>query len=459
MIPILFPADYTSASFSNHGIGNLVDAIDCRTHVEVNGLWTLTLKYPMTGRYYEQIAVGSIVKAAIYPNHAERAFRIYRRTKPINGVVTYYARCLAYDLTGIVIKPFSAESLTDALAAIGTNATSTFNFTISSNFTSTQAFAISEPMSAWDVLREIVAQYGGEVMFQNWNVSLRNRLGSTTEITIRYAKNMTDLEQDENSDGLFTGVFPFWQDDDGNYVEGVVKRAVTTFPVEKIMPLDLSDMFETQPSAGDLNQEAALYVSNVGFGELMPSLKVNAVVDTINLGDTVTIVHERLGITATARAVSIDANTLNEQYVSITFGQVQRNIADTIAGQAMDSLGAARQIVNAAIETDTKTYTYNGLTVTARRSAHCVNLTITGSTTAEMATGAGYVVLGTLDASFRPGVNLIRYAFFNGSVYCQLNVYTNGTMQLGYAKNITDGTPINLPAGSPSRLNIEFITG
>lgn len=41
---------------------------------------------------------------------ADQAFRIYRITKPLNGIVTIYGQHISYDLANVPVLPFSTES-------------------------------------------------------------------------------------------------------------------------------------------------------------------------------------------------------------------------------------------------------------------------------------------------------------------------------------------------------------
>ena len=60
MIPILYNKD--EQTFNHNGIGFLVDTVKCTVTEERNGEYELSLQYPITGRHYEQITDGAIVK-------------------------------------------------------------------------------------------------------------------------------------------------------------------------------------------------------------------------------------------------------------------------------------------------------------------------------------------------------------------------------------------------------------
>ena len=86
MIPVLFKAN--AVDFSTFGIGVLADCISCEVTEERNGSYELVLQYPVTGRNYGELSSERIIKAKPNDTADDQAFRIYRITTPIDGVVT-----------------------------------------------------------------------------------------------------------------------------------------------------------------------------------------------------------------------------------------------------------------------------------------------------------------------------------------------------------------------------------
>ena len=108
MIPVLYPAN--STSFTTFGLGALTDTLSCEVTEERNGVFECILKYPITGQHYKLIAKERIIKAKPNDTGEPQAFRIYRMTKPLDGVVTVYGQHISYDLANVPVMPFYAES-------------------------------------------------------------------------------------------------------------------------------------------------------------------------------------------------------------------------------------------------------------------------------------------------------------------------------------------------------------
>lgn len=122
MIPILYAAAETE--FQTNGLGALYDAISCKVRQELNGQYELTMQYPVDGLHFKDLALRAIIKAKPDTVTDPQPFRAYRITKPINGIVTVYARHLVYDTSGIPVSPFSASGAPAALVALKNNAPS-----------------------------------------------------------------------------------------------------------------------------------------------------------------------------------------------------------------------------------------------------------------------------------------------------------------------------------------------
>ena len=118
MKPILYAS--TEREFATNGIGILSDAASCVITEERNGSYELEMQYPVMGLHYASITYRSLILARSKPDGEPQPFRVYRITRPLGGLVTVYARHISYDLSGVVVPPFSAtgvEGVFDAIQA------------------------------------------------------------------------------------------------------------------------------------------------------------------------------------------------------------------------------------------------------------------------------------------------------------------------------------------------------
>lgn len=348
MKPTLFAP--TATTFTTNGLGKLSDAASCTVKETRNGAFELTLKYPVEGIHYAEIQQRSIILAKPNPIDLAQPFRVYRISKPINGLVTVYAYHISYDLTGIPVSPYSAASVQAALAGFSTNAVAANPFTFWSDMTSSGDFTVKSPASVRSLLPTMLEVYGGEYKYDKYTVRLYQQRGVNRGVTIRYGKNLTDLKQDENCSNVYTGVYAYYSGGNGIVeTNPKVTPAPGTYDYTRVLPLDLRAEFKETPTAEALKAAAEQYMSDHNIGVPEVSLNVSfvqleqtqeykdlALLERVELCDTVTVIFERLGVNATAQVTSTVYNVLIDAYDSVTIGNVRKNVAMTIAEQAQE---------------------------------------------------------------------------------------------------------------------------
>ena len=179
MIPVLFPA--TATEWATQGLGALSDAISCTVIEERNGIFELEMQYPMSGVHFDEMQNRCIILAIPSPYRAAQPFRIYRITKPLDGICTVYAQHVSYDLSGIPLNPFSAGSAPAAMAGLQSNAEGGSPFAFWTDKSTTANFAVTVPSSTRSVLGgqtgSILDVYGGEYAWDGYTVRLYNQRG------------------------------------------------------------------------------------------------------------------------------------------------------------------------------------------------------------------------------------------------------------------------------------------
>ena len=367
---ILF--DQNEEAFTSNGLGALPDATSCIVTEERNGEYEVEMEYPLTGSHFHDIQKRRILCVKPNPYDDPQPFRIYSITKPINGIVTVHAAHLSYDTSGSIVKLFPADagSASAAMSYLKNFSVPSTPFTFFTNVGKTGTMSVPKPSSIRSLLGgsagSILDTFGGEYLFDKWNISLLESRGTNRGVTIRYGKNMTDLEQEENDTDFYTGVYPFWysESEDGGLVtlstnNGIV-NAPGTYDFVKIMPLDLSsENFSKEttdsegytttiekPTEAELLAAAQKYIADNKIGIPKVSLDVSFVMlaqsdeykdfarlETVKLCDTVTVEFEKLGVKTTAKCVKTVYNVLTGKYNSIELGEPKSSLAETVSNQ------------------------------------------------------------------------------------------------------------------------------
>ena len=364
--------DHDEEAFTSNGLGALPDAASCTVTEERNGGYEVEMEYPLTGSHFRDIQKRRILYVKPNPYDDPQPFRIYSITKPINGIVTVHAAHLSYDTSGSIVKLFPADagSASAAMSYLKNFSVPSTPFTFFTNVGKSGTMSVPKPSSIRSLLGgsdgSILDTFGGEYLFDKWNISLLESRGSNRGVTIRYGKNMTDLEQEENDTDFYTGVYPFWysESEDGGLVtlsanDGIV-NAPGNYDFVKIMPLDLSsedfgkettdsEGYTTtieKPTEAELLAAAQKYIANNKIGIPKVSLDVSFVMlaqaeeykdfarlETVKLCDTVTVEFEKLGVKTTAKCIKTVYNVLTDKYNSIELGEPKSSLAETVSNQ------------------------------------------------------------------------------------------------------------------------------
>lgn len=353
MKPILFPS--TATEFNTHGLGVLTDAISCTVTEERNGAFELTMQYPDTGVHFAEITDRCIIYAIPSPYRAPQPFRIYRITRPMDGIIMVYAQHITYDLSGVPLNPFTAINAPDALSKLSLNAAVDSPFIFWTDKSTVASFAVSTPSSTRSVLGgssgSILDVYGGEYEWDGFTVRLYGHRGYDNGVVISYGKNLTDIEQDRNISNVATGIYPYWTNAEGALVtcDPKIVNAPGTYDFTRVVPVDFSNDFEAQPTPAQLQARAEKYVDDNKIGIPKTSITASfvqleqfseyedlALLEKCDLCDTVTIRYQQIGVEAKAEIVKIETDVLLERYNSVEIGDVRTNIADTIVGQQQE---------------------------------------------------------------------------------------------------------------------------
>lgn len=378
MIPILY--DNAERRFITNGYGRLSDCTRCIVTEERNGVYECEFDYPITGERYEDIQEGRVVMVSHDDTGDLQPFDIYGRSAPISGIVTFYAHHISYRLSDVVVEPFTASGISDALTSIGTNSINANEFSFWTDKTGSGTFTLETPDYARAILGgqegSILDVYGaGDYEFDRFTVKLHADRGTDSGVEIRYGKNLADLTQEIDTSSTYNAVVPFWLSEEGDLVmlpekmlvysganiyetnltdeDLVVIRTDTDEPIEiayriiDAIPLDLSSDFEEQPTEAELRAAAQAYLDDnegwipdenieVDFVQMWQTDEYAALapLQRVRLCDTVSVYYPELGVEAVkTKVIKTVYNVLLDRYDSIELGKLQTTLAQTIASK------------------------------------------------------------------------------------------------------------------------------
>ncbi len=348
MRPILF--DKSARDFTTNGLGR-IECVSCEVSWTANGERELEAVVSVTSPHVSEVVNDNILAVIPYDGGTLQAFRIYRVTKPLSGTFTVYARHISYWLSYIPCRPFTASSVTEALQGLKDNALEECPFTFWTDKSTRANYNQEAPESILSRLGgvegSILDAYGGDYDFDNFTVRLWNDFGRDQNVTIRYGKNLTDINQETSIENTITGLVPFWMSEESVvYYNGVVEAdTAANFSHKRTVAYDFSGDFTEAPTAEQLKARAERYIVRNKVGIPKVNIKVSFValwqteeykniapLERLRVFDYVTVYYPKLDISAKAQIIRTRYDCLRERYVEIELGELRSNFANTVVG-------------------------------------------------------------------------------------------------------------------------------
>lgn len=288
--------------------------------------------------YLEDIVQGVIV--VVDTTQSNQAFRVNNITVTGKKIS---ARCLHVMFDSQ--RFFFAESIGNVTGVPATVMT-TINRDVkpSSPFLFTSAITEQKTVSAYfeplyDVIMRAADRFGCYVIPNNYIISFSESIGADNGVVIQYGKNLKDISCEEDWSEVCTRIYPFGANGitvnqtsvglDVPYIDGD-----TYYPRRYVQSVEF-DQSEIKRSSypSQTAYEQALVLDLIAKGQAyldahaLPkvSYNVKANIEKIsNIGDTIVVIDERLGLELETHVTSFDYDCLTGKFSNITFGNYRK---------------------------------------------------------------------------------------------------------------------------------------
>ena len=304
----VYPANFQPGdSFEASAIGNLPFALGAEVSQKINGDWCLRFSYPCSRPGAELLNVDVLVMAQ------GQLYRIARMiTQDAAGKQLYEIEAphIAFDLMNYCIENIeTSETDLDGIEALTAMTQVLDNTPFSVGVVDVPAHAdyldlLQQP--AMEGLKQIVELWGGELVYDNFTVSLRNRCGAERNYPIRQGRNITSLKYTEDFSKTITrlhiigyGGMDIKEVNDGKdyldsqYINNYshIMEGYVTFDDE-----DLPDVLKEMGQEYLHTVEVPAISIDIGLANLKgsPQYKFYSELETYELGDTAILHHEAL---------------------------------------------------------------------------------------------------------------------------------------------------------------------
>ncbi|MGJ0751484.1 phage tail spike protein [Enterococcus durans] len=347
----------TESNFNHNGLAVLDDyVVSPVVSEQLNGLFSLEFDYPIQAKASDKLRPEMIVKCPV-PELQDQLFRIVERDDSLGGFIHIVAHHIFYDLaknliedTYIVNKNGSGV-LTQVLGATAV----THSFTGTSNISTVNNVRLVrlnpvEVLLDADLDNGYQARYGGEIIRDNFSIAMLTHRGSDNGVQIRDKKNLTGYKSDLDYSSIVTRIMPEGYDGlllpekyvDSPLINHYVSPKIKVIKYDNVKVDDEEGEFATKELAyaelrrlaaleftvGHIDLPSATYDVEFAPLERTEEYKDFSSLETIYLGDTVSVIHSEDGFSVTARMVEYKYDPLLKAFISITLGNVMPKFTD-----------------------------------------------------------------------------------------------------------------------------------
>lgn len=341
----------------------------------LNGGWFVNLTVVKDElEKYKEIEIERII--TLHTPYGYQPFRIVSVEKSGEYTISVYARHIFFDLNKRLINFVTTAQSKDELdrevsgTYVAANIQNNIDIKTKHNITSniaTQKAINWEHLNVVDALlgddeTSFVNTFGGELYINGWNARIDSAIGKDRGAIIRYGRNVTGINCVTNTDNMCTRIRPTGADhiyapdvdseNVGNYAN-VYAKAINFSDVKVKLKQNDTEGFETLEEAqAELTRLAKLYFEqnkcdlptfsfDVNFINLKNAAEYAkfAILETMYLGDTVTICIDHLGINTKQKMVSYTYNAITHTITNATLGDATPNMFKNTAMIDKDGKG------------------------------------------------------------------------------------------------------------------------
>lgn len=217
-------------------------------------------------------------------------------------------------------------------------------------------------------------RWGGEMLFDNFDIYINNRIGGDYGVRVNYSRNMEDVNLIIDRDNIVTRAYPRAFDGIMLPEKYIDSPLINKYPIVCEDYIDMSDLKLKDPNTSNdegFDTEEELYQAmrermkklyeggidkprvsgNVKVAMLENSIEYKDFKGLVNIGigDTVTVNHKDIDIDMKTRAITIEWNLVTKKYENVEFGDVEVNYfaKQDIAREQLDNILNKNGTVNA----------------------------------------------------------------------------------------------------------------
>ncbi|HET3475187.1 TPA: tail fiber domain-containing protein [Streptococcus pneumoniae] len=296
----------------------------------MNGDFTLTVKYPISDSgIYQLIQEDMLIKAPT-PVLGAQLFRI---KKPVehNDHLEITAYHISDDVMQRSITQMSVTSQSCGMALsrmVQNTKTALGDFSFNSDIQDRRTFNTTETETLYSVLLDgkhsIVGTWEGELVRDNFAMTVKKSRGENRGVVITTHKNLKDYQRTKNSQNVVTRIHAKSTFKPEGAEKETTIRVTVDSPLINSYPYINEKEYENNnaKTVEELQKWAQSKFSNEGIDKVSDAIKIEAYEldgQVVHMGDTVNLKSWKHYVDAFKKAIAYEFDALKEEYISLTF--------------------------------------------------------------------------------------------------------------------------------------------
>ena len=296
----------------------------------MNGDFTLTVKYPISDSgIYQLIQEDMLIKAPT-PVLGAQLFRI---KKPVenNDHLEITAYHISDDVMQRSITPMSVTSQGCGMALsrmVQNTKTALGDFSFNSDIQDRRTFNTTETETLYSVLLDgkhsIVGTWEGELVRDNFAMTVKKSRGENRGVVITTHKNLKDYQRTKNSQNVVTRIHAKSTFKPEGAEKETTIRVTVDSPLINSYPYINEKEYENNnaKTVEELQKWAQSKFSNEGIDKVSDAIKIEAYEldgQVVHMGDTVNLKSWKHNVDVLKKAIAYEFDALKEEYISLTF--------------------------------------------------------------------------------------------------------------------------------------------
>ena len=317
----------------------------------MNGDFTLTVKYPISDSgIYQLIQEDMLIKAPT-PVLGAQLFRI---KKPVenNDHLEITAYHISDDVMQRSITPVSVTSQSCGMALsrmVQNTKTALGDFSFNSDIQDRRTFNTTETETLYSVLLDgkhsIVGTWEGELVRDNFALTVKRSRGENRGVAITTHKNLKDYQRTRNSQNVVTRIHAKSTFKPEGAEKETTIRVTVDSPLINSYPYINEREYENNnaKTVEELQKWAQAKFSNEGIDKVSDAIKIEAYEldgQVVHMGDTVNLKSWKHNVDSFKKAVAYEFDALKEEYISLTFDD-KAGVGGSRASGGLSSAAAA----------------------------------------------------------------------------------------------------------------------